>query len=228
MSLNRLFRLISIALLLLFMTLAASLVAIEWGAYQRGAHSVQALSNFRLALITLEKVANERGPANAYMGVETAVNQVWRDELQRTRHDSDQAINQLIKALQADPDPRHPAVIEKVMILQRTLGPARLAIDRIAGQDRGQRDSAYIISAVDGMVDAIPLMVRVLADLAEIANQADPELRDGLSSVRVAASLREYAGQLGSLYTAPIVTRRPLFLHVADASDPQARGAAAG
>lgn len=44
------------------------------------------------------------------------------------------------------------------------------------------------------MLDLIPGLMSAVADISTIAEQADPQLLDGLTGVRVATILREYAG----------------------------------
>ncbi|KAF1045079.1 MAG: putative diguanylate cyclase DgcQ [Herbaspirillum frisingense] len=210
MSLNRLFRLISIALLMLFLALAISLVWIEWSIYQNGANSVPALRNFRLALIAMEKISAERGPANAYMGARQQEKPELYKSLQAARVTADAALGRLREALEKDPAQRQSSALDKIRTVQQALGPARTAVDRVGQQGDMQRSHLYVVSAVNGMVDMIPVMVRVTAELASAVDQADPDLRDGLASVRAAASLREYAGQIGSRFTAPLITHRKL------------------
>ncbi|NUU00320.1 diguanylate cyclase [Herbaspirillum robiniae] len=210
MSLNRLFRLISIALLMLFLALAISLVWIEWSIYQNGANSVPALRNFRLGLVAMEKLSAERGPANAYMGSRPGERDALYQQLKAARVTSDTAMDQLRDALEKDPTLRQSPMFDRLRTVQQALGPARAAVDRIGLQPEDQRTTLYVVSAVNGMVDMIPVMVRLTAELASIVDQSDPDLRDGLAGVRAAASLREYAGQIGSRFTAPLIIHRKL------------------
>lgn len=210
MSLNRLFRLISIALLMLFLALAVSLVWIEWGLYQRGAYSVPALRSFRLGLTAMEKVSIERAPANAYMGARPNERHGLYQNLQAARVQTDAALTNLRLALERDPVLSKSTALDNLHTVQQALGPARLAVDRIGAQTEDERSYVYVVSAVNSMVDMIPMMVRITAELASAADQADPELRDGLAAVRAAASLREYAGQVGSRFTAPMIAHRQL------------------
>ncbi|MBP0596836.1 diguanylate cyclase [Herbaspirillum sp. LeCh32-8] len=210
MSLNRLFRLISFALLMLFLALAVSLVWIEWSIYQSGANSVPALKHFRLGLIAMERLSIERAPANAYMGSTADTRDRFYQELQAARAATDSALAELRSALEKDPAKNRSGLVERVGTVQQALVPARAAVDRVALQPVNQRTHLYVASAVSGMVDMIPVMVRVTGELANIVDQSDPDLRDGLAGVRAAASLREYAGQIASRLTPSMITRRPL------------------
>src|SRR5450830_2150442 len=82
MSLNRLFWLISIALMLLFSALAARIVAIEWGAYLRGVRSIDAVNVVQLTMISMEKMSLERAPSNVLMGSEHAALPELRQHLE--------------------------------------------------------------------------------------------------------------------------------------------------
>ncbi|WP_034292093.1 GGDEF domain-containing protein [Herbaspirillum sp. RV1423] len=210
MSLSRLFWLISIALMLLFSALAARIVLIEWGAYQRGARSVEAVRIVQLAMVAMEKISFERGPANAAMGGEREALPLLRQKLDRARQESDQSLSDVLSALRVEADPRYVPVIRKIEAVRQVLGPARQRTDQQVGVLKWQRSSREISAAVEGMVNLIPLMVAAVADLSSIAIQADPEVLDGLTGMRIASTMREYAGQVGSRFTAPVIMQRPL------------------
>ncbi|WP_299532133.1 diguanylate cyclase [uncultured Herbaspirillum sp.] len=210
MSLNRLFRLISIALLTLFLAFALALVWMEWNTYRSGANSVPALRKLRLALLAMEKISAERGPANAAMGAGVPLAAPLQARLANARTQSDAALSQLRTALEADPRLRQSWALDKVRLVQQGLGPARANVDRVAHLAPQDRSDVLVVAAVSSMVDLLPLMVRVVSDLSNEADRADPLLRDGLSAVRAVASLREYAGQVGSRFVAPLIAHRQL------------------
>lgn len=210
MSLNRLFWLVSLALMLLFSVLAARIVLIEWDAYRRGARSVDAVRVVQLTMLAMEKISVERGPSNALMGGDPEALPALRKRLDAARRDSDEALFHLLDSLRQEVDPRYTPAIRKIEAVRQALGPARERIDRQVGLVRWQRSSREITEAVDGMVDLIPMLVSSVADLSSIAIRSDPEVLDGLTGMRVAASLREYAGQVGSKFTAPVIMQRPL------------------
>ena len=210
MSLNRLFWLVSVALMLLFSVLAARIVLIEWEAYRRGARSVDAVRVVQLTMLAMEKVSIERGPSNALMGGEGQALPALRKRLDEARRDSDEALFRVLDSLRQEANVRYAPAIRKIEAVRQALGPARDRVDQQVGLVKWQRSSREITEAVDGMVALIPMLVSSVADLSSIAIQADPEVLDGLTGMRVAASLREYAGQVGSKFTAPVIMRRPL------------------
>jgi diguanylate cyclase (GGDEF)-like protein len=210
MSLNRLFWLVSVALMLLFSVLAARIVLIEWDAYRRGARSVDAVRVVQLTMLAMEKVSIERGPSNALMGGESQALPALRKRLDEARRASDEALFRVLDSLRQEADVRYAPAIRKIEAVRQALGPARDRVDQQVGLVKWQRSSRDITEAVDGMVALIPLLVSSVADLSSIAIQADPEVLDGLTGMRVASSLREYAGQVGSKFTAPVIMQRPL------------------
>jgi len=210
MSLNRLFWFVSVALMLLFSVLAARIVLIEWDAYRRGVRSVDAVRVVQLTMLAMEKVSIERGPSNALMGGDSHALPALRKRLDEARRDSDEALFRVLDSLRHEADVRYAPAIRKIEAVREALGPARERVDQQVGLVKWQRSSREITEAVDGMVALIPVLVSSVADLSSIAIQADPEVLDGLTGMRVAASLREYAGQVGSKFTAPVIMQRPL------------------
>ncbi|WP_338034470.1 GGDEF domain-containing protein [Herbaspirillum rhizosphaerae] len=196
--------------MLIFLALTARIVSSEWGEYRRGARSVETVRLVQLTMIAMEKTSIERGPSNGLMGGESADLPQLSKKLQAAREQTDESIITLLDALRADADVRYAPVIRKIEYVKGALEPARLDVDRQAGLPRSQRSSDDVSAAVNGMINLIPPFVTAVADLTSIAIQSDPELLDGLTGMRVASSLREYAGQVGSKFTAPVVTQRPL------------------
>jgi diguanylate cyclase (GGDEF)-like protein len=210
MSLNRLFWFISLALMLLFSVLTARIVMLEWGAYARGAYSTEAVRVVQLAMTALEKVSAERGPTNTAMGGDAEVLLAERQQLTLLRGQADMALTDLLAALRRETDGRYVSAISKVESVQQALLPARLRVDRQSDADKGKRSAQEISRAVQDMLNLTPPLVSMISDVSSVAVQADPELLDGLTGMRVAASLREYAGQVGSKFTVPLIVGRPL------------------
>jgi diguanylate cyclase (GGDEF)-like protein len=210
MSLKRLFWLISVALMSLFLLLTASQVATQWNAYRRGADSVQIVRQLQLAMRVMETVSLERGPTNGLLGADQSEAQAARDKLTQARLNSDQSITDLLDSLQRNPHPNYPAIAAGIVALRSELATARHQVDDLALRPLSIRSSDQIMAAVNRMIALIARPLLASTDLSAIAVTADPLLRDGIASARLAASLREYAGQIGSQFTAAIATRRPL------------------
>ncbi|RXZ32795.1 GGDEF domain-containing protein [Oxalobacteraceae bacterium CAVE-383] len=213
MSLKRLFWLVSIALMSLFLMLTAGQVATQWNVYRHGAESVRVVRQLQLALRVMETISVERGPTNGLLGASAAETPAALEKLAQARLNSDRSIAALLDDLNAHPHPayaNYPAIAAGMITLRTELAAARQNVDKLAGQPLAARDSDQISDAVNRMIALIGRTLLATTDLSAIAISADPVLRDGIASARLAASLREYAGQIGSVFTAAIATRRPL------------------
>jgi diguanylate cyclase (GGDEF)-like protein len=210
MSLKRLFWLVSVALMSLFLLLTAGQVATQWNAYQRGAESVEIVRHVQLAMSVMELISVERGPSNAVMGADRAEMPAARAKLMRARLDSDESITALLDALHTYPQHNTTSITAGITSLRVELARARRNIDNLARRPLAERRSDDISDAVNKMIALIGRPLVSITDLSAMAIGADPLLRDSIDSARLAASLREYAGQIGSQFTAAIATRRPL------------------
>jgi diguanylate cyclase (GGDEF)-like protein len=210
MSLKRLFWLVSIALMSLFLLLAAGLVATQWNTYRNGAESVPVVRHIQLAMHVMELISFERGPSNSVLGANETEMPAARARLEQARLNSDRSITVLLYVLHGYPNPNYPAIAAGIVQLRTELAEARLNIDNLTRRPLSARHSDDITNAVNKMIALIGRPLVAITDLAAIATKADPMLRDSISSARLAASLREYAGQIGSQFTAAIATHRPL------------------
>jgi diguanylate cyclase (GGDEF)-like protein len=210
MSLKRLFWLVSIALMSLFLILTSGIVASQWNAYRHGAEGVQVVQHIQLAMRAMELLSFERGPANGVLGANETEMPAARARLTQARRNSDQSITDLLDALQGHPKRNYAAIAAGIVQLRTELAKARRNIDNLSKRPLAARKSEDISDAVGKMIALIGRPLLATTDLAAIATRADPALRDSIASARLAASLREYAGQIGSQFTAAIATHRPL------------------
>ncbi|HEY4072577.1 MAG TPA: diguanylate cyclase [Herbaspirillum sp.] len=210
MSLKRLFWLVSIALMSLFLILTSGIVASQWNVYRHGAEGVQVVQHIQLAMRAMELLSFERGPANGVLGANETEMPAARARLTQARRNSDQSITDLLDALQGHPKRNYAAIAAGIVQLRTELAKARRNIDNLSKRPLAARKSEDISDAVGKMIALIGRPLLATTDLAAIATRADPALRDSIASARLAASLREYAGQIGSQFTAAIATHRPL------------------
>ncbi|MDB5989125.1 MAG: hypothetical protein JWQ10_528 [Herbaspirillum sp.] len=210
MSLKRLFWLVSIALMSLFLLLAAGLVATQWNTYRNSAEGVPVVRHIQLAMRVMELISFERGPANSVLGANETEMPAARAELEQARLNSDRSITVLLYVLHGYPNRNYPAIAAGIAQLHTGLATARRNIDNLARRPLSARRSDEITDAVNEMIALIGRPLVAITDLAAIATNADPMLRDSISSARLVASLREYAGEIGTQFTAAIATHRPL------------------
>lgn len=210
MSLNRLFWLISILLMLLFLTLIGRIVSSEWSVYERSTKSMPAIKNLQLALLVEEKLATERGRVNSMLTQEPDDAAEVLARLEQMRSISDQSLATLRHSLQVPADPVPEPVIDQVRSTERALAAARKEADLLLALPKPQRDVAAVGAALEMMANAIGVFAPAITTLSGIAVHSDAQLSDGLQGAQLTSSLRNVAGQIGSVLIAPVVARRPL------------------
>ncbi|GAC1328655.1 MAG: GGDEF domain-containing protein [Collimonas sp.] len=214
MSLNRLFWLISILLMLLFLTLTGRIVSSEWSVYARSTKSMPAIDNLQLALLVEEKLAVERGAVDSMLTQEPDDAAEVFTGLERARSASDQSLATLRHALQVQAVPLlAPALVPvraQVESTQQALAAARKEADLLLARPKPRRDMAAADTAREMMVHAVGVFAPAITALSGIAVQSDAQLSDGLQGAQLTSSLRNIAGQIGSVFIAPVVDQRPL------------------
>ena len=86
----------------------------------------------------------------------------------------------------------------------------RAAVDAVSSIPIASRSPGRVMGAVHAMFDIVPIVMEAAAVLSRDAEDVYPELSDTLVAARLAAELREYAGRLGSQFTAALTTGKPL------------------
>ncbi len=206
------FRLMAVSLVLVFLLVQARLVQLEWRQLQRAEEGQQAVARLRLALVAMEMVSRERGPANGVLGDETPQGSPrLREALTTARARTDQALADFRLALQHEAGhARYQKALFKADAFQSALKLARVAVDQQAALPLAQRQPDALRQSVRGMVELVPLLAPAITVLTDDAQLADPTLGSSVWAARLSAELREYAGQLGSLFT-PALTRQQRF-----------------
>jgi len=206
------FRLMAIGLVLVFLLVEARLVQLEWRQLQRAEDGQQAVARLRLALVAVEMLSRERGPANGVLGDDApSGNPALREALAVARRRTDQAFADFRFVLRREEgNPRYHKAVQQADAFSGALKLAREAVDRQAALPLVQRKPDAIRQSVRGMVDLVPLLAPAITVLTDEAQLADPTLGAAVWAARLSAELREYAGQLGSLFT-PALTRQKRF-----------------
>jgi diguanylate cyclase (GGDEF)-like protein len=210
MTLSRLLRFLAALLVLATIMLVGRIAMTEWHAYERAADSLQNVGQLRLALQAAEMVSRERGPTNGVLGDDTPAQPERIAALTQARGRTDQAFSRLQQVLPLDAPQlwRRDAAVRMIAALA-ALQHARAAVDHTATIARGQRTPDDIRTAVLGMVAVVPMLAPIVHTLASDAQQALPALSDDVQGARLTAELREYAGQLGSHFTAAFARQQP-------------------
>lgn len=198
-------------LLALIGLLLSRIVYTEW----RTVHATEAgLAAMRVAykgLVAAEKVSFERGPANGVLGDADRPDPAKRHRLALARAASDRAMRDVIQAIATvPPSPYTRAAAELLSRAAMQLRAGRAVVDRVSTRPRAQRTPRAVMGAVHAMFDVVPTVLTAATFLSRDAEMNYPQLAYALVAARLAAELREYAGRLGSQFTAALTANKPL------------------
>ncbi|CAA7616112.1 Sensor protein barA [Magnetospirillum sp. LM-5] len=164
-----------------------------------------------LGLAAATKISAERGPANGVLGSDVPLPPERIDALKAARAATDQALKEVEAKVSAKtPLKEIGAVANSLAASGRQLVTARRMIDDLASRPRANRNDTEVTAAVTAMIDVLPLLAPGLNVIENNLAQADPQLINYVSIARLSTEMRDYAGQLGSVFTAAFVGRRPL------------------
>ncbi|MBT9515852.1 MAG: diguanylate cyclase [Methyloversatilis discipulorum] len=209
MRLHRLFWLVSLLLACAVLGLSLRIVVVEWSRAAQARSGLEAMEHLRHLLLAAEMASRERGPANGVLGDDLPGDPAKRERLAQARARTDAAFAVLERTVGTPAAPRNEvrALIARAAL---QLAHAREAIDRTAALPRARRSPADISEAIGKMFAVIDDLSPALMRLTNEAVAAYPRAADALIGARIAADLREYAGQLGSQFTVALTSRQPL------------------
>lgn len=188
--------------------LVGRMATTEWQAVSNASESQRLLEPLRAGLVAMEMVSRERGPTNGALGDALPMAQTRSDALRQARARTDQALEAL-RAAVASHAGAPPELRAHVETAHGALAQARTVVDQTLTLPHEQRSAQRIRSAVYAMVSVVPLLAPVNTALASGAQKAFPALGDDVQGALLAADLREYAGLLGSHFTAALVRNVP-------------------
>ncbi len=211
MPITRLLATISVCVFAVVLFPLGWLLAHEWVADSRASTALAAFDSYRATLLVMEKVSVERGPANGALGEDLPIPAVRALALGRARAESDRRIAELLKILQSPACPDRCALkAERIRAMQADLTRGRASVDALLALPLAERRPAAISDAVSGMIAVIPELAQPLDDIALTVLRGSSDTLYWLLATRLLADYREFAGQLGSQFTAALAARRPL------------------
>jgi len=221
-QLRRLFLVLSCALSVTVVVMTVSVVSSAWQDLRAANAGLSAMQQLQAALVVAEMASRERGPANGVLGDDLPGDPAKRARLQAFRQKTDAAFDALEHML-ATGGASSESVREMMQRARRQLAVGRQAVDAAARKARSERSPAEIRDAVAQMFAVIEDITPATIKLQNDASATFPLATNSLVAARQAAVLREYAGRLGSLLTAPLALRQRLTLEDRAAID-QMRG----
>lgn len=192
------------------LSLNGFLLAHQWRMY---AETVRSLSGFRIfcdVLWAIEAVSAERGPTNGALGESLPIPPVRIAALKKARIESDARVRRLLNDLAAE---NCAACAEQRQTVKQAfdeLSATRSSVDTLLQLPRSGRADHEVEAAVQRMIGVIPQFALVTQASVETVVQGDPDALNYLIVARLATILRDQAGQLGSRFTAALVSGRPL------------------
>ncbi|MFJ2991168.1 diguanylate cyclase domain-containing protein [Pandoraea sp. NPDC087047] len=181
-----------------------------WGTYRRASEAEFALDALRATLIAMEKASAERGPANAVLGADLPLPVDSVAALHNARETTNARLQELLAALSPDRCDQCGFSLRAVERARLDLAAASANVDLLVQSPREMRSDAAVREAVERMVRVIADFTPVVTSRIDIVSRGAPGALPYLILARFAADLREYAGQLGSNFTAALATRQRL------------------
>jgi len=202
---------VSVAIVLVpVLSLSCWLLGYAWLAYGRADDAARSFQALRVALLAMEKVSAERGPTNGVLGEDLPVPAERQAALRRVRAASDEHLAQLLGSLRPERCPGCDADVDAVRRAQADLATARENIDRLIALPLHSRGNDALADGVNRMIAVIPEFLPVINARTTNVARGDPDVLNCLTLARLAADLREHAGQLGSRFTGALAMHRTL------------------
>ncbi|MBX9296115.1 GGDEF domain-containing protein [Chromobacterium vaccinii] len=206
MRLSKIFTIVTFVLFILACLPLAWIINGEWAAYHSADEGLGSIQIAHLAMVAVERIATERGPANALIGAPAGSGD--REKLRVARLASDRALQDLVTALSPSRSVYHRQALAAIRLARLRLSEARHDMDRAIADPAPT--AAEIMAPIRRMFDVAPAVLEAVNALSFQASSVYPQLSNPLSGARLATELREYAGRLGSTLTPSLAERRPL------------------
>jgi hypothetical protein len=172
-------------------------------------NALRAVRQLNDLLRAQEFLSRERGPTNGALGSPLFGQEAFTEKLIKARDASNVALTRAIVSLGDDGQDGTVSQIVALQNLQNDVAKARSLVDRMLALPVQERRFAEIDRTVHAMTDLIPPLSLVVARAGANVMRADPSLAPIIAIARAAADLREYAGKIGSVFTASLATERP-------------------
>ena len=165
----------------------------------------------RAALATMSSASAERGPSNAVLGSDIPIPVGTMRTLYAARMRTDQAFATTLSLLDPNSsDPVDVLMTQSLRDARHQLEFARTQIDELALLASDQRRDREIRGAIANMIKVMGFFSPGINAIEAKLAKADPSLLNFVSITRLCTDMRDDAGQLGSVFTAPFVAKRPL------------------
>jgi diguanylate cyclase (GGDEF)-like protein len=213
MRLTRLFMLTTGILLMLVLVMLSRSMLQDWRTVQSAQQGLQAMELAYKAMKVAEKASAERGPTIPVLNDTVPPDPAKRARLDKAREASDAAIAEALAGLAETRGSTYESATRQLRKTKDELALARQEIERVAALPFDQRvapGARLTRKPIDQMFAVIDTALEGVTVLSAEAERIYPDLSLPLVGARFSAELREYAGRLGSQFTAPLATQTPL------------------
>jgi methyl-accepting chemotaxis protein len=156
------------------------------------------------------RISQERGPTNAALGSERPLPTTAAKALAEARSQTDSALRAAASATSALPEQWRVQASSSLAEATRLLGAARQRVEAMTALPLAQRRQDEVTGLVNALIAVPPALDAALNAADEIAITADSRLGSWFTLTRTATELRDVAGQIGSLFTSPLIGKRPM------------------
>ncbi|ACT51911.1 diguanylate cyclase [Methylovorus glucosotrophus SIP3-4] len=205
-SLMKSFITFGISSLLILISLAAFLITVEWQEFRRASAAHQSTVKLRLLLLYAEKLSRERGPTNAILGNTDTDDSQLRQTLALARKETDDAYARLCAAVGCNTISNNLTI--ELNVLATELAQERETINNLATMPLKERGNERISAQIDRMIGFIDKIRPLITALSNDVITSSSAISLLITEARLAATLREYAGQLGSALTLSLSFKR--------------------
>lgn len=213
MRLTRLFMLTTGILLVMVIVMLVRSMIQDWRTVQSAQQGMQAMELAYRTMLAAEKVTFERGPAILVLNDTVPPDPAKRQRLATARAVSDSTLRDAVAGVAAATDGPYAAALAQLRKTQQQLTHARGEVERVAAlpfEARTAPGARLTRGPIDLMFDVCDTLLESVTILSAQAELIYPDLSLPLVGARYGAELREYAGRLGSQFTVPLATQKPL------------------
>ncbi|MCY1667625.1 methyl-accepting chemotaxis protein [Rhizobium sp. SL86] len=156
------------------------------------------------------RMSLERGPTNGAMGAPLPLPEPQKKALDAARASTNDAVAAARSSVEGLVPLHAEAIRSSLSNASAQFDESRVKADQLLGRPKGDRSGASVTEVVDGLIAAIPHLNTGLNATEAIIAEGDPKVLSWITIGRSATELRDYAGQIGSVFTAALAANRPL------------------
>ncbi len=188
----------------------------QWQGYQDAREAQREFLVLQSALRTMADISGERRPTFVWMIESTDASQAsqasdqLRQALREARRATDSDMNELDASLRDSRCKTCAPLRATFAQVKSTIAEARHGLDAIYPSTPSDRINTEVLHVIDRLVGAVPLLASIADTSAMGVIRENADVQSYLLAARLAALVREQAGQAGSGFVPAVAWRRAL------------------